>query len=126
MCISFSATSILNNVFILSSREFKMAVWVANSVAGGAFGNVPEGGWTSSQEAGVDGRPGVVDGVDIEAFPDCWIVERECVPGKGREGSTETGRRITFLNEARKFVLSFSRITLPRIAELKSFASAAI
>jgi len=117
----------LKRLRILSKREFKIAVCAANSVVGNvAGGGGGEDGVESSQFEGVEGLAGVVAcaGVD-ESFPAC-VDERECVPGKGRVGSTETGSKMTFLNEARKLVLSFSRMTFPRIADSKSFASSAI
>ena len=112
----------LNSVFIRSNREFKMAVWVANSVVGrGAEGKGGELGVESSHD-GVEGRAGVTDCAGVETLPKC-VDDLECVPGNGRVGRTDTGSRITFLKEARKFVLSFSRITCPRDADSKSLAS---
>lgn len=59
MWINWSATSILNRVFILSRREFRIVVWAAKSDVGCAE-EVCAGG-VSSQPDGVDGLAGVED-----------------------------------------------------------------
>ena len=115
----------LNNVLMRSSREFRIAVCAANSVAGcGLLARELGGVGVSSQPEGVDGRAGVPDWFGVEVLP-VAVDDRgwECVPGKGRLGRTETGRRMTFLNDARKFDLSFSRMTFPRIPDWKSSSS---
>jgi hypothetical protein len=125
MWINCNATSILNRVFIRSRREFKIAVCAASSDVGRVGVEVGAPEFDSSHTDGVDGRAGVTDCAGVDGFPVC-VDDRECVPGKGSVGSTETGRRITFLKDARKFVLSFSRMTFPRMAVSKSFASSPI
>lgn len=67
MWINWSATSILNRVFILSSREFRIAVWAAKSVVGCA--EVVCAGEVSSQPEGVDGLAGVEDSCGVDTFP---------------------------------------------------------
>jgi hypothetical protein len=104
----------------------RIAVCAANSVVGrGDIGIDPTEACGSSHTEGVDGRAGVVDGAGVDTLPGC-VDDRECVPGNGSVGSTDTGRRMTFLKEARKLLLSFSRITLPCIDLSKSSASSPI
>ena len=67
--INCNATSILNSVFILSRREFRIAVWAANSVVGWADDVGADVGGVSSQPEGVEGLTGVEDCAGVEALP---------------------------------------------------------